>query len=90
MQSPSNASNSSSFSLHMERRSREFLLTMSCLPGNPNLFTSFMPHGMAYDGKFCAGRLKTRQSKAPIPWGSRYGPSSKRGAISAPTRHLKL
>jgi len=26
-----------------------------------------MPHGMAYDGKFYAGRLKTRQSKAPIP-----------------------
>jgi len=26
-----------------------------------------MPHGIAYDGKFFAGRLKTRQSKAPIP-----------------------
>jgi len=28
---------------------------------------ALMPHGMAYDGKFYAGRLKTRQSKAPIP-----------------------
>jgi integrase len=28
---------------------------------------ALMPHGMAYDGQFYAGRLKTRQSKAPIP-----------------------
>jgi hypothetical protein len=26
-----------------------------------------MPHGTAYEGQFYAGRLKTRQSKAPIP-----------------------
>jgi integrase len=28
---------------------------------------ALMPHGTAYDGQFYAGRLKTRQSKAPIP-----------------------
>jgi integrase len=28
---------------------------------------ALMPHGMAYDGQFYAGRLKTRQGKAPIP-----------------------
>ena len=28
---------------------------------------ALMPHGTAYEGQFYAGRLKTRQSKAPIP-----------------------
>jgi integrase len=28
---------------------------------------SLMPHGTAYEGQFYAGRVKTKQSKAPIP-----------------------
>ena len=28
---------------------------------------SLLPHGTAYEGQFYAGRLKTKQSKAPIP-----------------------
>jgi integrase len=28
---------------------------------------ALMPHGTAYEGQFYSGRLKTRQSKAPIP-----------------------
>jgi|ERR1039458_5863265 integrase len=28
---------------------------------------ALMPHGTAYEGQFYAGRLKTRQSNAPIP-----------------------
>ena len=28
---------------------------------------SLMPYGTAYEGQFYAGRLKTKQSKAPIP-----------------------
>lgn len=46
---------------------------------------SLMPYGTAYEGQFDAGRLKTKQSKAPIPVPEQIGPSSRAGGWSAMT-----
>ena len=46
---------------------------------------SLLPYGTAYEGQFYEGRLKTKQSKAPIPVPDRFAPSSRTGCLSTTT-----